>query len=97
MLNVSRPLESSAYLPDRFRRDSKALKCNRALESSVYLSKDLRRDSKALNVSRLLEPSAYLPDRLRRDSKAVMHWIANPRRPVRLRLAPPLFNPDSSD
>ena len=25
----------------------------------------------------------------RRDSKAVMHWIANPRRPVRLRLAPP--------
>ena len=27
---------------------------------------------------------------IRRDSKAVMHWIANPRRPVRLRLAPPL-------
>lgn len=28
---------------------------------------------------------------IRRDSKAVMHWIANPRRPVRLRLAPPLL------
>ena len=27
----------------------------------------------------------------RRDSKAVMHWIANPRRPVRLRLAPPFL------
>ena len=28
---------------------------------------------------------------LRRDSKAVMLWIANPARPVRLRLAPPFL------
>src|SRR5690554_2551190 len=28
---------------------------------------------------------------VRRDSKAVMHWIANPRSPVRLRVAPPIF------